>query len=83
MFVVLIVVLDWGLWAGIGFVFGLAMMLTITEVVESCVVTLFVCLASDPDTLLRTKPDDYNMLVGPIHQFYPQAQVAPVHHGHV
>ncbi len=41
-------------------------------VVESCVVSLFVCFAEDPQALSSTKPEEYNRLAGALSEFYPQ-----------
>lgn len=52
----------WGAWAFAGFLIGLAVSLCAMEVVESCIATLFVCFAEDPEALARTKPTEYNRL---------------------
>jgi len=62
---------EWWVWGLIGFVFGFAMTMLATEVVESAVVALFVCVCEDPATLQRTKPDVYNKLVPMIQSRYP------------
>lgn len=53
----------WWAWFLLGFVFGIFMVALATEVVESAVVCLFVCLCEDPAVLQQTKPDIYNDLV--------------------
>jgi ABC-type Fe3+-siderophore transport system permease subunit len=62
---------DWRPYAGVGFIIGLMLMVVITEVVESAVIALFICLADDPVTLQRTKPDEYNRLMDPLNENYP------------
>jgi len=62
---------DWRPWAGVGFVIGVMLMMVITEVVESAIIALFICLADDPVTLQRTKPDEYNRLMDPLNENYP------------
>ena len=62
---------DWRPYAGLGFVVGLMVMIVITEVVESAIITLFICLADDPVTLQATKPTDYNRLIDPLNENYP------------
>jgi len=52
----------WGAWAFVGFLVGLAIAICAMEVVSSCVATLFVCYAEDPNALAQTKPNDYNRL---------------------
>ena len=61
----------WWVWALIGFVMGFAMTMVATEVVDSAVTALFVCLADDPAALQRTKPDEYAKLVPAIQARYP------------
>jgi hypothetical protein len=39
----------WWVWAIVGFVVGFAMTMIATEVVDSAVISLFVCLAEAPD----------------------------------
>lgn len=56
--------IDWRPYAGVGFVIGCMIMVVITEVVEAAIIALFICLADDPVTLQRTKPDEYNRLMG-------------------
>ena len=63
---------SWLVWAVIGFVVGFAMTMIATEVVDSAVTALFVCLAEAPDVLQRTKPDEYQRLVPVIQNSYPQ-----------
>ena len=63
----------WWVWALIGFMLGCAMTMVATEVVDSAVVALFVCLADDPAALQRTKPDVYAKLVPAIQARYPAA----------
>jgi hypothetical protein len=53
---------DWRPWAGVGFVIGMVLMLVVSEIVESSVISLFICLADDPVTLQRTKPTEYHRL---------------------
>lgn len=62
---------DWRPWAGVGFVVGLMLLVVVTEVVESAVVALFICLADDPMRLQQTKPDAYNRIMDPLNQNYP------------
>ena len=62
---------DWRPWAGVGFVVGVMLMVVITEVVESAVVALFICLADDPVRLQQTKPDAYNRIMDPLNANYP------------
>lgn len=62
---------DWRVWAGIGFLIGAIFMLVTSEVVESAVITLFICLADDPVALQTTKPDDYNRIMNPLNTNYP------------
>jgi len=52
----------WGFWGFAGFLVGFAIALCAMEVVESCVASLFVCFAEDPEALSRTKPNEYNRL---------------------
>jgi hypothetical protein len=54
---------DWRAYAGLGFIVGVMLMTVVCEVVEAAVITLFICLADDPVTLQRTKPNEYNKLV--------------------
>lgn len=51
------------MWALIGALLGLVVAGGAASVVESAVITLFVCLADDPAALRRTKPDVYDDLV--------------------
>jgi hypothetical protein len=48
-----------------GFVMGLQICFTIGTVIDSGVVTTFVCLAEDPAALARTKPGKRIMMTGP------------------
>ena len=63
--------ISWEYYAGIGFAIGVALMFVISEVVESSVITLFICLADDPVTLQQTKPEEYHRLTDPLNQYYP------------
>ena len=69
---------SWIVWAIIGGVLGFAMTMIATEVVESAVVSLFVCLADDPAALQRTKPEEYAKLVPAIQARYPAVSFVPV-----
>jgi len=51
-----------GVWAAVGFLIGLSMGSIVMSVIDSAVVTCFVCYAEDPEALARTKPDEYNRL---------------------
>lgn len=62
---------DWRPYAGVGFVVGVMLMTVITEVVESAVIALFICLADDPVVLQRTKPEEYNRIMNPLNENYP------------
>jgi len=62
---------DWRPYAGVGFVVGVMLLSVVSEVVEAAVITLFICLADDPVTLQRTKPNEYNMIMDPLHENYP------------
>ncbi len=70
----------WQTWAGVGFLVGAVLMLLVTEVAESCVITLFICLASDPAALATSKPREYHMLMEPLAANYPGRFTSP-HHG--
>lgn len=59
---------DWRVWAGLGFLIGAALMFVIAEIVDSSVTTLFICLADDPATLQRTKPEEYNRITQSINK---------------
>lgn len=59
---------DWRVWAVLGFLAGFGLALTVLSVVESAVVTLFVCLADDPAALRRTKPQVYQDIVPTLQQ---------------
>lgn len=69
-----------GAWALIGFLIGFALCMVVMEVIESAVVTIFVCLAEDPAALLATKPHIYHALVNPIERQYPDVRL---NQGHV
>jgi len=71
---------DWRPYAGLGFVVGLMLMMVVTEVVESAVICLFICLAHDPATLQRTKPEEYQKVMDPLETYYPHrgSQNGPV-----
>ena len=69
---------SWLVWGLIGFLFGFAMTMLATEVVESAVVALFVCLCEDPAALQRSKPDVYARLVPAIQSRYPSINMAPL-----
>jgi len=79
-----VVAYSWGtvgpviFWFIFGFIFGFAMVTLATEVVESAVVCLFVCLCEDPAILQQTKPDIYNDLVPSIQQRYPAINLSPL-----
>jgi hypothetical protein len=62
--------MDWPLWAGLGFIIGLAISLVVTSAIDSTVVTLFVCLAEDPQTLAATKPSEYALINDAFHNRY-------------
>ena len=62
----------WWIWALIGFVIGFSLTMCATEVVDSAVIALFVCLAEAPDVLQQTKPEEYQKLVPVIQSRYPQ-----------
>jgi hypothetical protein len=66
----------WWAWGLIGFIFGFAMTMLATEVVESAVVALFVCLCEDPAALQRSKPEVYARLVPAIQSRYPAVNMA-------
>jgi hypothetical protein len=53
---------DWRIWLAVGLIAGIAVTLLISEMIESTVLTLFVCLAMDPAALARTKPEDYHRI---------------------
>lgn len=57
---------SWGLMAGVGFVIGFTIARTITTVIQTSIITLFVCLADDPATMARTKPELYQLIHEPI-----------------
>jgi len=71
---------DWRIWATIGFLIGLFLAMTVMSVVESAVVSLFVCLADDPAMLRATKPDVYNQLVPEMQRRYDDVDLDVVHH---
>jgi len=73
---------DWRAYAGLGFVIGVMLMTVVCEVVEAAVITLFICLADDPVTLQRTKPNEYNKLMDPLHENYPNAVRGPIYGSH-
>lgn len=60
---------DWRPWAGVGFVCGSILMVVVSEVVESAIIALFICLADDPATMQRTRPDEYHRLIDPINVY--------------
>jgi hypothetical protein len=70
--------IDWRIWAGVGFLVGAMLMLIVAEVAESAVITLFICLADDPLTCMRTKPDAYQRIIDPLNINYPSRGM---HHG--
>lgn len=54
---------DWRMWIIIGLVLGIVVSGAVLCLIESGVVTLFVCLADDPSALRATKPDVHDKLV--------------------
>lgn len=52
-------------WASfiLGALLGYSIIMVVMAVVWSCVVTLFVCFAEDPNALYHTKPQEYQRLV--------------------
>jgi hypothetical protein len=66
----LIFKLEWPLWAALGFIIGLAISLVVTSAIDSTVVTLFVCLAEDPQILATTKPSEYALINDAFHNRY-------------
>ena len=54
----------------ISFIIAITEFLVIAEVINSGVATTFVCLAEDPQTLMRLNPELY----GKIREVYPQVQ---------
>ncbi len=65
---------DYVIWAAIGFVVGFVCMIVVTEVIESSVISLFICLAEDPAALLQTKPQTYHKLTQPLWAHYPETR---------
>lgn len=65
-------------WGLIGFLLGYSLTLMAVEVVDSSVISLFVCLCEDPAQLQRTKPDVYNDLVPSISARYPTITFLPL-----
>jgi hypothetical protein len=61
--------ISWGVAAGI---FGFSVTLIAMEVLDSAIVTIFVCLAEDPTTLYRTKPESYQNLIHALAIGYPK-----------
>eukprot|EP00823_Brevimastigomonas_motovehiculus_P006643 TRINITY_DN5534_c0_g1_i1.p1 TRINITY_DN5534_c0_g1~~TRINITY_DN5534_c0_g1_i1.p1 ORF type:complete len:562 (-),score=100.76 TRINITY_DN5534_c0_g1_i1:470-2155(-) len=53
---------NYGVWATIGFLAGLCICLIAMEVIESAVVTCFVCWCDDPAALQQTHPEVYQEL---------------------
>jgi len=58
---------SWGVWTVAGFLVGFAIAICAMVVVESCVATLFVAFAEDPDALARTKAQEYQALNSAFH----------------
>jgi hypothetical protein len=49
-------------------------MFVISELVESSIITIFICLADDPMTLLNTKPDEYHKFMSHLNVYYPNRE---------
>ena len=57
---------NWQLLAGVGFAVGLSIARTVTACIEGSVITLFICLAEDPQAMQQTKPELYALIHEPI-----------------
>ena len=66
---------DWRMWVVIGLVLGITVSITILSIVESAVITLFVCLADDPVVLRQTKQEEYAMLVPLMRLGHPEVDL--------
>lgn len=55
--------------------------MTVMSVIESSVITLFVCLADDPIILKNTKREVYDKLVPDIEQRYSDIDLQPMNAG--